>query len=65
MLVKKRLKKLSLSRETVRDLQRDLTGVAGGATDTCDRTCGCTLDRTCYCTLDRTCYCTQDRTCTC
>ena len=58
--MKKRRQKLTLSKETIRDLQGDPLGrhVVGGGTDSCDRSCTCP-------TLDRTCYCTQDRTCTC
>ena len=60
----KRNRKLTLSKETIRDLQHSSLAryVVGGGTDSCDRSCLCTQDRTCQCTLDRTCYCTQEPT---
>lgn len=62
----KRMKRLGLSKETLRELASDQLALPVGGAETENRTCTCdTLDRTCYCTLDRTCYCTQDRTCTC
>jgi hypothetical protein len=52
--MKKINKRLSLSKETLRNLsERELTGVAGGATTTCSgTTSSCTYDscNTCECT---------------
>lgn len=57
--MKKKVKTLMLSRETLRVLENETLRdqVVGGDSASCDRTCACTLDRTCYCTLDRTCTC--------
>lgn len=45
--MKKSAKKLQLSRETLRDLQdKRLDKVAGGASENCTLTCGCT--ETCF-----------------
>ena len=64
--MKKKVRRLALSRETLHSLENEVTRrVVGGDSYSCDRTCECTLDRTCECTLDRTCQCTLDRTCTC
>ena len=64
--MKKKLKKLALSRETLRDLQQaPLAEAAGGATISCERTvCFCTLN-TCTCTQDSACRCTLGLTCAC
>lgn len=62
--MKKRRQKLTLSKETIRDLQQDPLAryVVGGGSDSCDRSCLCTQDRSCQCTQDRTCTCTQEPT---
>lgn len=59
----KRVKRLALAKETLRELASDQLALPVGGAETEDRTCTCnTLDRTCTCTQDRT--CTLDRTCT-
>lgn len=62
--MKKRHQKLTLSKETLRDLQQEPLAryAVGGGSESCDRSCLCTQDRTCQCTLDRTCPCTLDYT---
>ena len=48
--MKKRIKKLSLSRETVRHLQADrFRQIAGAGGETYERQTGCACTDTCYC----------------
>ena len=53
----KRVKRLALAKETLRELSNERLSLLVGGAETEDRTCTCD-------TLNRTCYCTQDRTCT-
>jgi hypothetical protein len=54
--VKKRMKKIRLSRETLRNLQEgNLANVAGGNTPLCTRALGCSNNPTCPETVCVTC----------
>ena len=54
--MKKKIRKLSLNKETVRHLtDEELRGVAGGTGNTCGNTCASTCDSTCASTCPSTC----------